>query len=207
VLLLLLSPASALGQAPQTCEAPSRYVAGSNAQSKVVNVRKVEGMALLAIGGREERHEVAAVTNACLAVYSIPDGRLVATAQTSGSSPNAGAFRFAVLAPGRYRLVSVESPKSHLVPIDAPLEVVRWPRGGVFKREKVYLHFRFQRSGVLSYASTTRKKPAIVQTPLHSARHNNGMHPTRDTAAFINRHWGRRAGDAGRSAASSESRR
>jgi hypothetical protein len=127
----------------------------------------------------------------------MPEGRLVATAQTSASSRNSGVFQFAGVAPGRYRLVSVLTPKAVIAPIDAPVTVIRWPCGGVFKRAKVYLHFRFQRSGVASYASTTRKKPAIVTTPSHSARHNNGMQRTRiQRASYHQRSV--RAADAGR---------
>jgi hypothetical protein len=59
MLLLFFAPVSALAQESSSCAPPNGYVAGSNVQTKVVRVRKVEGVALLAIGGREERHELA----------------------------------------------------------------------------------------------------------------------------------------------------
>jgi hypothetical protein len=180
LLLLFLAPVSAFAQESSSCAPANRYVASSNVQTNVVRVRKVEGMALLAFGGTDERNEIASVSGVCLALYSMPDGRLVATSQTSASSLNSGVFHFAGVAPGRYRLVSVLTSKALIAPIDAPVRVVRWPRGGVFKRANIYLHFRFQRSGVASYASSTRKKPAIIDTPSYSARHNNGMQRTRN---------------------------
>jgi hypothetical protein len=148
-------------------------------------VRKIKGMAHAAFFGNDERHEIATVTGVCLALYSMPEGRLVATAETSASGPNSGVFNFSGVAAGRYRLISMLPPKSPFVPIDAPIKVVRWPRGGVFSDAKIYLHFRTLRLGALSYASTTSKRPNIVDTRSHSARHNNGMHPTANSDTFI----------------------
>jgi hypothetical protein len=81
------------------------------------------------------------------------EGRLVGTTQV-----NHDYFRFERLEPGRYRLTSLLDPSSRFAPIDAPLQVVKWPRGRAVTRPKIYLHFRYVRSGVASYASTKCKE-------------------------------------------------
>jgi hypothetical protein len=180
LLIFFVAPVYALGQESQSCSPPVRYVVGSNVQNKIVRVRKINGIAYAAFGGTDERHEIAAVTGVCLGLYSVPEGQLLAKAETSASSLNHGDFVFRDIPLGRYRLVSVLSPKSIFAPIDAPVEVVRWPLGGVFSRAKIYLHFRFLRSGVPSYASTTTKRASIKDVRSYTARHNNPLNRTRN---------------------------
>jgi hypothetical protein len=162
---LLITPYLAPGQGPQSCTAPSRYLAGSNVQTAVVRVGVVEGRARAALNGTDEAHDIIAMNGICLAVYSVPEGRLIATAQV-----NDDYFRFGRLEPGRYRITSLLDSTSRFAPVDAPLRVVKWPRGKALARPKIYLHFRYLTSGVASYASTKCKK-----CPNISARHNKSQ--------------------------------
>ena len=163
--LLLITPSLASGQNSQSCTAPSIYIAGSNVQTEVVKVGEAEGRARGALNGTDEAHDIIMMNRICLAVYSLPEGRLIATAQV-----NDDYFRFERLELGSYRLMSLLDPNSKFAPIDAPLQVVKRPRGRAIARPKIYLHFRYLRSGVASYASTKCKK-----CPNISARHNKSL--------------------------------
>ncbi len=140
--LLFLESSVAAQQAAKPCQSPIEDVSERDFVPlgiyRTLSIRSVSGYAIDPDNAR--------VQLLCLGIFSLKDKRLVASATTDED----GRFQLPNIPPGTYRLVA----RGHGFCIAiVPLRVVRWPRGGMWKRRQLVLHMRAAALDVCSYGS------------------------------------------------------
>jgi len=139
--------------APKQCEPPIDYKDASQETSNPYSVRVVEGYAAFTLGSL--KNELGPVTGVCYGLITEKDHHLV----TTTVSDNDGHFSFGSIPTGRYRLVS-QTKAFH--DINIPLRVVRWPRGGFFKRKRLAVHLRSLKDKRTSFVTIQTSKRLIL---------------------------------------------
>ena len=153
IYIIILQSACFAQLAPKQCDPPIEYKYPSQTISNPISVRIVEGRAAFTLPALKT--ELGAVIGVCYGLFSEKDRRLVA----STVSDNNGYFNFGSIPTGRYRLVSQTKAFRD---INIPLRVVRWPRGGLFKRKRLAVHLRFLKDNRASFVTTQTSTGLIL---------------------------------------------
>ena len=126
IYLVLLFCTASGQQAPDVCGTQMTYENHNQVDPVPLSVRAVSGRAVDMDGVR--------IPRVCIGVFT-NQGKLVSTTMTDDE----GLFQITRLSQGVYRLVA---KFNGFCVTNVPLEVVRWPRGGILVRRSVVLHLQ-----------------------------------------------------------------
>ena len=122
-------------------------------QIEYVNRNQIDlpRITLRGVEGRATDNDGVPIPDICVALFTEKKHRFVAQTTTDEN----GYFRFTKIPKGLYRLVA-RIEHDYLCPVNVSIRQGSFPSGGLFRRKRVYLHFRVAGIDSCSYADTKK---------------------------------------------------